>query len=67
MMDLGLSGRTALVCASTGGLGEAIAQALAEEGAHTVICGRRADRAKEIAAWKLTDLDMTELRFGYRS
>jgi 3-oxoacyl-[acyl-carrier protein] reductase len=34
----------------TGGLGEAITQALAEEGAHTVICGRRADRAKEIAA-----------------
>ncbi|GAA2707144.1 SDR family oxidoreductase [Micromonospora olivasterospora] len=49
-MNLGLSGRTALVCASTGGLGEAIARTLAEEGANTVICGRRAGRAKEIAA-----------------
>ena len=49
-MDLGLSGRTALVCASTGGIGEAIARALAEEGANTVVCGRRGRRAREIAA-----------------
>lgn len=49
-MDLGLSGRTALVCSSTGGIGEAIARALAAEGAHTVVCGRRGDRAREIAA-----------------
>jgi 3-oxoacyl-[acyl-carrier protein] reductase len=49
-MDLGLTARTALVCASTGGLGEAVARRLAEEGANTVICGRRGDRAKEIAA-----------------
>ncbi|WP_200258784.1 SDR family oxidoreductase [Streptomyces sp. HSG2] len=48
-MDLGLSGRTALVCSSTGGLGAAIARALAAEGADTVVCGRRGDRAKEIA------------------
>ncbi|GAA4666805.1 SDR family oxidoreductase [Streptomyces chumphonensis] len=49
-MDLGLSGRTALVCSSTAGIGEAIARALAAEGAQTVVCGRRAHRAKEIAA-----------------
>lgn len=49
-MDLGLSGRTSLVCSSTGGIGEAIARALAAEGAHTVVCGRRGDRAREIAA-----------------
>ncbi|MER5490644.1 SDR family oxidoreductase [Streptomyces sp. NPDC002454] len=49
-MDLGLAGRTALVCSSTGGIGEAIARALAAEGADTVVCGRRGDRAKEIAA-----------------
>ncbi|MGP3951575.1 SDR family oxidoreductase [Streptomyces sp. 7N604] len=49
-MDLGLSGRTALVCSSTGGLGEAIARTLAAEGANTVVCGRRGHRAKEIAA-----------------
>lgn len=50
MMDLGLSGRSALVCASTGGLGEAVARVLAAEGANMVICGRRGDRAREIAA-----------------
>ena len=49
-MDLGLSGRCAVVCASTGGLGEAIARALAAEGADVVVSGRRGDRAKEIAA-----------------
>lgn len=49
-MDLGIAGRTALVCSSTGGIGEAIARLLAEEGANTVVCGRRGQRAKEIAA-----------------
>jgi 3-oxoacyl-[acyl-carrier protein] reductase len=49
-MDLGLSGLTALVCGSTSGLGEAVARALAAEGASTVVCGRRGHRAKEIAA-----------------
>ncbi|ANZ35856.1 3-oxoacyl-ACP reductase [Lentzea guizhouensis] len=49
-MDLGLAGRTAVVCSSTGGIGEAIARALAAEGADTVVCGRRGDRAQEIAA-----------------
>ncbi len=48
-MDLGLTGRTALVCSSTGGIGEAIARALAAEGANTVVCGRRGERAREIA------------------
>ncbi|WP_433432492.1 SDR family oxidoreductase [Nonomuraea sp. CA-141351] len=49
-MDLGLKGRTALVCASTGGLGEATARALAAEGARVVVAGRRGRRAREIAA-----------------
>jgi 3-oxoacyl-[acyl-carrier protein] reductase len=49
-MDLGLKGRNALVCASTGGLGEATARALAAEGARVVVAGRRGDRAREIAA-----------------
>ncbi|WP_433496662.1 SDR family oxidoreductase [Sphaerimonospora sp. CA-214678] len=49
-MDLGLSGRTALVCSSTGGLGEAIARTLAAEGARTVVCGRRGELARRIAA-----------------
>jgi 3-oxoacyl-[acyl-carrier protein] reductase len=49
-MDLGLVGRTALVCASTSGLGEATARALAGEGARVVVSGRRAERAEAIAA-----------------
>lgn len=49
-MDLGIAGRTALVCASTSGLGLAIARTLAGEGARTVICGRRGDLARQEAA-----------------
>lgn len=49
-MDLGLKGRAALVCASTGGLGEAVARALAAEGADVVVSGRRGQRARELAA-----------------
>jgi 3-oxoacyl-[acyl-carrier protein] reductase len=48
-VDLGLAGRTAVVCASTSGLGEAVARALAAEGAHVVVSGRRGDRARQIA------------------
>ena len=43
-MDLGLSGRRALVTASTGGIGLRIAAALAREGAEVVVNGRSADR-----------------------
>ena len=50
LMDLGISGKTALVAASTGGLGLAIARALAAEGVRVAVTGRRLDRAKEIAA-----------------
>lgn len=49
-MDLHLSGRTAVVGASTGGLGEAVARALAAEGANVVVSGRRGERAAQIAA-----------------
>lgn len=49
-MDLGLRGRTALVCASTAGLGRATAEALAAEGARVVISGRRRELAEQIAA-----------------
>ncbi len=43
-MDLDLDGDSALVTASSSGLGFASAQALAEEGANVAICGRDADR-----------------------
>jgi 3-oxoacyl-[acyl-carrier protein] reductase len=49
-MDLGLTGRRALVLGSTGGLGLAVATALANEGARAVLCGRRGERARELAA-----------------
>ena len=43
-MDFELDGNTALVTASTSGLGLASAEALAEEGANVAICGRDGDR-----------------------
>ncbi|MET4590788.1 SDR family oxidoreductase [Arthrobacter sp. 754] len=49
-MDLGIAGKTAFVAASTGGLGLAVARALAAEGARVAIVGRRRDRGKEIVA-----------------
>ncbi len=39
-MDLGLKGKTALVAASSRGLGRAVADELAREGANLVICAR---------------------------
>jgi 3-oxoacyl-[acyl-carrier protein] reductase len=49
-MDLGLTGRTALVAGSTSGLGLAIAQTLSREKAPVVLCGHRAGLAGELAA-----------------
>jgi len=43
-MNLGIEGRTAIVCGSSQGLGLACAQALAQEGVHVVLNGR--DQAK---------------------
>ncbi|NVO15638.1 MAG: SDR family oxidoreductase [Rhodoplanes sp.] len=43
-MDLGLAGRTAIVCASSRGLGRACAQRLAEAGCTVVINGRDRER-----------------------
>lgn len=49
-MDLGIRGRTALVCASSDGLGLACAQALAEAGARIILNGRDADKLAARAA-----------------
>jgi 3-oxoacyl-[acyl-carrier protein] reductase len=46
-VDLGLSGRTALVCGASSGLGLASAEALAEEGANVVLFARRAEQLEE--------------------
>jgi 3-oxoacyl-[acyl-carrier protein] reductase len=42
-MDLGLDGRTAIVCGASSGMGLATAEALAAEGAHVAMFARRRD------------------------
>jgi 3-oxoacyl-[acyl-carrier protein] reductase len=46
-MDLGITGKRALVLASSRGLGLGIAKALAAEGAHVLLVGRSGDRLAE--------------------
>ncbi len=48
-MDLQLHGKRALVTGSTGGIGEAIAKALAREGVFVVVHGRREREAQRVA------------------
>lgn len=49
-MDLGIAGRTALLCASNAGLGFACAKALASEGVNIVINGRNAEKTAKAEA-----------------
>jgi len=42
-MDLGLQGRTAIVCGASAGIGLGVAEALVEEGANVVMFARRQD------------------------
>lgn len=49
-MDLGLTGRKAIVCASSQGLGLACAESLAREGAIVVINGRNLSKLQAVAA-----------------
>jgi 3-oxoacyl-[acyl-carrier protein] reductase len=42
-MDLGLKGRTAIVCGASSGMGLAVAESLAEEGANVAMFARRRD------------------------
>lgn len=45
-----LSGRTALLTGATGGLGRAIAEAMAQRGARLILSGRRREALEELAA-----------------
>lgn len=49
-MDLGISGRRAIVCAASKGLGRACAIALANEGVHVTITARGAEALGKTAA-----------------
>jgi 3-oxoacyl-[acyl-carrier protein] reductase len=49
-MDLGLTGRRAIVTGGSKGIGLAVAQELAEEGASVAICSRNGDELEEAAA-----------------
>jgi 3-oxoacyl-[acyl-carrier protein] reductase len=65
-VDLGISGRVALVGGATQGIGRAVAEALVAEGATVVITARGAERTADVAAeigaaaghaWDSADLD----------
>ena len=49
-MNLGIAGKTALVTASSGGMGRNIAHALAAEGVNVVLFARSAGKLQEVAA-----------------
>jgi NAD(P)-dependent dehydrogenase (short-subunit alcohol dehydrogenase family) len=49
-MDLGLTGKTALVTGASEGIGKAIARTLAEEGVRVAICARTEGALKDTAA-----------------
>jgi 3-oxoacyl-[acyl-carrier protein] reductase len=68
-MDLQLTGKTAVVAASSQGLGRAIAEVLLQEGANVVISGRDESKLKKVAselqaygevAYKQTDITKPE-------
>ena len=52
-MDLELTGRVAIVCGASQGMGRAVAEGLAAEGARLALCARNADKL-ELAASELT-------------
>jgi 3-oxoacyl-[acyl-carrier protein] reductase len=63
-MDLGIQGRTALVCASSQGLGFACALALAQEGCKVIINARNGERLQAAAAelLRLTGAQVTAIQ-----
>ena len=49
-MDLGLKGKVAVITGGSVGIGLAVAEGLAAEGAHLVLAARKADRVADAAA-----------------
>jgi 3-oxoacyl-[acyl-carrier protein] reductase len=49
-MDLGLKGKNAVILGGTRGIGRAIADTLAAEGANVAVCARKADQVAEAVA-----------------
>src|SRR5881409_3458468 len=67
-MDLGLTGRVAIVAAASKGLGRAVAEELAREGARVAICERTASTLAETAAGiGNADINTAEPGFHIRS
>ena len=48
-MDLGLTGKTALITGASEGIGGSIAERYAQEGANLIICARREEPLREMA------------------
>ena len=57
-MNLGITGKWALVCGASKGLGYGCAQALAREGVHVVIVARSADVLQSAAERLRADADV---------
>jgi 3-oxoacyl-[acyl-carrier protein] reductase len=48
-MDLGIAGRTAIVCGASAGLGRGVAEALADDGVHVLLVARNEERLARAA------------------
>jgi 3-oxoacyl-[acyl-carrier protein] reductase len=62
-MDLGIKGRTALICASSQGLGLACARSLAREGVSVTLNGRDAAKLETVAAGLRAEIEGAAVDF----